>query len=252
MNFTGTVGRFKGPKSPFFLRMDLNLSEGQGTYLSKCRGTSSILSHITGVFQKGTSRVATMPGYNVYVGVNQMPSFATRTAFSASLPIVYTITPPGSGQTTFYVVVRKVNAYGLESQNQKPTLIVVNSLGQQVLPPVNAPVGIVVPSPITINTLRVLANYPQLAVDQYPADHWKVWIKSTPPNVGVDTPVYNVKVGLSNLMVDLSTYTPGTWYYAVGLYRTVDSSLSTVLSGSVVYPSAPVTPEAVPSLYAGS
>lgn len=184
-------------------------------------------------------------GYNVYIGVNALPDLTQVPTYSATLPISIATTPPGAGTKTYYVLVCAQDNYGLVSVNQYCSTITIDHTGAQVLPPVTTPTNLTL-LPQAGGYVRVMAQYPGFAYDPYPATTWKVWIGSSPPNPAVDTPA--AIVAISNVLgVSIGVLSPGTYYAAVGLYRATDTALSTTLTGTVVLPTIPTEPVAVPT-----
>jgi hypothetical protein len=209
-------------------------------------GTYAVQMAAAGCGQGGIWRAQNnIAGYTVYVGSGVMPDFTQApSAFSQSLPISVHLAPPGMGTLTYYVVVRKRDHYGLESQNQNPTTLTIDSSGNLILPAVNAPQGFKA-SQIGVGMVRVSASYGGLGVDQYPATHWKVWAATgTPPNPAVDTPVLVVKVTGNILAATFGPVAAGTYFVVIGLYRQTDLSLSDTATAAVVVTTAPagVTP----------
>lgn len=203
--------------------------------------------------QEGSSRVQnSISGYNVWVGAGSLPDLTQPpTTFSAILPISIPLTPPGAGTETFYILVLTQDEYGLNSRNQTYTTVTIDSSGNLVRPTVPTPqnLGMVQGRG---GSLRVLAAYPTVTTDEYPADQWKIWTKSgSPPNPSIDTPVSIVPVGGKILAASIGS--PGTnTYLAVGLYRSVDGVLSQTLTGSIVIQSPPSEVVAVPSGFQGA
>jgi hypothetical protein len=183
-------------------------------------------------------------GYVVYIGTGQMPDFTQAPAgggssLPLSLPIPFL--PPVGLTQTFYVVVRSRDAYGLESVNQRPTLITVDHAGNWILPPVTDPINLKA-IPQAGGGIRVLAQYTNSSTDQYPADTWQLWIESSPPDTSVD-PVTDTKtVNGANLNDLVTGFVPGTYYVVVRLLRTLDGQTSDPLSTTVVVPVVPATP----------
>jgi hypothetical protein len=187
-------------------------------------------------------------GYNVYIGVNQLPDFTAPTSFSTILPVSLPYAAPGVGTDTYYVVVRKVNSLGLESVNQVSMLVVVNSSGDHVLTPVSDPVNLRLIEQAD-RLVRVLATYPGYSQDSSPATTWKVWAGLTTPNPAVDLPIYTQTVTGSILAINLAGSAGDTLHVAVGLYRDQDDSLSGVITGTITLSIDPDRVEVVPSGY---
>lgn len=196
--------------------------------------------------QQGSYRIANaIAGYNLYVGLGAIPDLTQApAAFSATLPFSYTLPLPGSGTRTYYILVQAQDQYGLVSQNQHYTTLTLDSSGNQITNPVNGPTDLqLYPQPG--QTIRVSSQYPGYGIDQFPADVWHVWISSVTPVDTSGAPTSVVDVLGHGLTVDLATYAPGTWYVAVALFRALDSSLSTILTGSVIMPPLPSRPASV-------
>jgi hypothetical protein len=89
-----------------------------------------------GVLRDGYGRVANLPGYSVYVGVDGPPDYSLPPAgFSTDLPLDVLVTPPLSGIRVFHLVVRKRDSYGLESLNQLETILRATPTGPAPNPP---------------------------------------------------------------------------------------------------------------------
>lgn len=209
-------------------------------------GTFAVYNRVT-ASQVGVFRVANdIGGYNVYVGTGSLPDLTQPPeAFSATLPISVPLTPPLSGTETFYIIVRRQDHYGLESQNQFATTFLLNTAGTLVLPPIQPPQGLLL-NPLTGGKVRLNASNPQYGHTHYPANYWKVWLSVAVPNPSVDTPVAVVQVTGKTLTLLLGPYTAGIYHVAVALYRTNGGDLSAVLSGTVVIPAAPAPVVPVP------
>jgi len=199
--------------------------------------------------QAGDFRIQNnIEGYNVYIGSGSLPDLTQPpTTFSPSLPISVTLTPPVSGTESFYILVTKQDTYGLNSQNQYFTVITLDSSGNQVLPSIAIPQDLTLTN-IADNKIRVMASYPTVSSDQYPANKWKVWAGLTPPDISSDTPVAIVNVNGKILAINIGPYSAGDLVYVVvALFRTTDSALSPVTSGTITIASPPSTVIAVPS-----
>jgi len=111
-------------------------------------------------------------GYVAWVATGGMPDLgAEPSAFSATLPMSFGITPPISGVIELWVILRRQNKYGLRSQNSQPFKVLINSSGDRELGHITAPQILNV---ITIegDKFRVLAYYPGYYTDANPADQW--------------------------------------------------------------------------------
>lgn len=210
-------------------------------------GASGIYSSIVGAGHSGNSRVRNdIAGYNTWVGVGTLPNLdATPTSFNQTLPAVIPITPPVSGNQTYYVVTTKQDHYGLNSQNQYPEVFVINSSGVEVLP--------ILPAPVVSNLIqqpegyiRVLSLYSGYGVDEHPADVWKIWISTTPPNPAVDSPTSTYAVSSKTFLKDIGPYSPGLYYVVVALYRNADGFTSATANGTITVTPDPDEVVAVP------
>jgi hypothetical protein len=188
----------------------------------------------------GDYRVANnIAGFVVWIGSDVLPDLTTApTAYSATLPISIPIVPPGVGTTTFYVVVRRRNHYDLVSQNQRAFTITVDSAGNRVLPPLPVPQDVKA-DPQAGGKIRLRGRYPGFGLDDpaYTATSWKLWLSGAAINPAVDTPTRIVNIS-GSVSQDFAGFTPGTYNYVVGLYRSPDGALSYV-AGTVTYPAAP-------------
>lgn len=176
--------------------------------------------------QCGGFHVAGTPGYNIYVGVDTLPDLTADPVFTATLPYQIATTPPASGTKTYNVLVRAMSQYGLESQNQYAYSFTIDSIGDLVLPAIASPnpfAAYIAPG----TKIRLLAGYPGYGIDQYPATHWRVWIKSAVPDVDVDTPTASSLITSPIMTPYLSVpLAAGTWHVALCLYRSTDARLS--------------------------
>ena len=193
------------------------------------------------VASQGGHRVANdIAGYNVYVGVDALPDLTgDPTQFSATLPFNVNVVAPLSGERTFYVVVRRQNQYGLESQNQYAKTITIDSAGLLVLPPLLAPAGLRL-IPLPGGYVRVQSTYPNFTADEYPANEWRVWVGSSAPSTG-GAPSLTATAS-TMLSGTLGSYSPGTYHVAVALRRNADAFLSPELRGTFTIPDAPTVP----------
>lgn len=184
-------------------------------------------------------------GYNVYIGQDQMPDFSLPPAsFSATLPINIATTPPGSGTRTYYIVVRRQNEYGLESQNQYPKTITIDSTGALVLPPLASPTNLAV-MPRPGGNIRLRAGYPGYNTDEYRADLWRLWITTTPPDVTSDPPTLQSPADGPALLTSFGSFTPGDYIVTLALYRNADAFTSPAVAATVTIGDGPETPAPV-------
>lgn len=214
------------------------------------RGSARIANAVTGAGRRGGSRIQNaIAGYNVYVGTDALPDLtAPPEAFSATLPIAVPITPPGAGTTDFYVIVRKQDHYGLESQNQQAQIIVVDDTGALVRPPIKQPVDVEVFVADNATAIKINAHYPTVGVDAYPANKWRLWVATSPPSVA-DPTTAQVDVNGTDVQIKVSPYSASTQYVMIALYRTTDGAVSPTVTTLLVIPAAPAKPSPVPSGY---
>ena len=173
---------------------------------------------------------AAVEGYVVYVGYGAMPDFTVAPAgFGAALPVAFAITPPGVGTQELWVVTRKRNAYGVESQNTHPQKINIDTAGNEVLGTLTAPVINTVIS-VEDEKFRVFAQYPGFNTDTDPADTWRVYVGAgVAPVPGVDVPAAEGSMVSSDQAgINVGPYATGgiTYYFAVTVVRAADSEES--------------------------
>jgi len=135
---------------------------------------------------QGNYRVsdAALEGYELHLGEDALPDFATAAAVSATLPMVEAVTPGAR----IYWAVRARNEFGLESLNTLCDEVLVGAGGDdetevltdpEVVDLTSAPGGEV--------DLRVRYNG---SLDASPADTWRVYVTTDgiDPDPGTDTP----------------------------------------------------------------
>ena len=210
----------------------------------------SLLSFYTSILatQGGRYRINNaIAGYNVYIGTGSLPNLAAAPAvFSATLPISIPLTPPVSGTKTFYILIQAQDSYGLQSQNQYYSTVTIDSTGGLVLNPLSSPANLsLIQQPG--GYIMVMASYPAVDTDYTPATLWYIWVKSTLPVPGVDTPVLIVPVSGQFLGAVVGPETAGTWYVMVGLFRAADGSISPTIYNTVVVNGTPAEVDAIPS-----
>lgn len=215
-------------------------------------------------FGKGKYRIANEPVWNIYVGEDTWPDLNTPTVTVSALPTSIVVTPPVAGTTTFYVVTRYQNEYGLESQNQRPYTLTIDSNGDLVLPAIPTPLNLrALPRPN--GAIRILAEYPTVGYDAYPADKWYIWIGTPgnqPPFFGSGffsgdffsseffgagngagaTLAQITNVTGSTIVTQIASYVPGTYEVTIALYRTQDGAFSEQVSTLVTIPPVPAAP----------
>ncbi len=187
-------------------------------------------------------------GYVMYVGVGTLPDLnAAPSAFGTTLPLQLDYALPISGTTILYVVPRLRDSYGLESQNQNPTILTLTASGA-VGNDIPVPLNIMV-LPRQAGAIRILASYPTFVSDEDPADMIRVWVGLTLPDPNIDTPAYIGTVNSPDIVVEFGAYAPGTYFVVVGLFRSFDSKLSPTVTATVVIPEVPEEPEGVFTQY---
>lgn len=215
----------------------------QNTFHTGAGGVAASVQTFVGLSVGGRYRVANaaVAGYAVYVGMAGPPDYAAGPAVTgATLPLAVTVTPPLTGTQAFWVVTRAVDVYGLESQNQYPTIITVDSSGHVVLGPISDPTTLrLYPTPGP--GIRILANYPGLTQDTNPADTWLVWVATGVPDTGT-TPTATVPVSAVGTLSTTVAVAGGPYNVAVRLLRTEDTGLSAAITGTVVVPAVPAEP----------
>lgn len=195
---------------------------------------------------KGRCRVSNnaAEGYAVYVGYDGPPDFSQDPdGFGTSLPVSFSVTTPPSGTTDLYVVLRKVNRYGLESQNQYAQVITIDSNGDEALGPISAPEILDAVTGVD-DEFNVYIAYRGIDTDANPADTWRLYVKKdTPPVPGTDTPVATGSASAQGAAI-VGPYTEGdaTYHIAATVYRTADSLESSAATTSIVLGADPLTP----------
>ena len=198
---------------------------------------------------RGRARIAndSAVGFAVYVGYDALPDFtAERDGFAAAKPVEFAIVPPLAGTSDLYVVLREVNKYGVESQNQQTKTITIDTNGDEVLGPVSAPESLVVQTTID-DFFQVLMTYPGILTDANPADTWRLYVgQGAAPTPGVDVPVATGSA-LEYGVAVVGPYPTGgvTYHFAVTVYRTEDATESAALTEELVLGADPDTPVSV-------
>lgn len=195
--------------------------------------------------QRGQYRIQNLDakGYLIYTAVNAVPDLLGEPAdFSATLPLSVPITLPGEGIESLNVVARYRDSWGCVSQNSKPTIIMLDASGQLRLP-VQPPINVRA-YPKSGGKINVLADYPGLLVDVDPADYIRIWVAASIPNTNL-TYTHQEAINSEAISVSFGSYSPGTYYVAVALYRSVDGAVSGSVLTTVVFPVIPGNPEAV-------
>ena len=217
-------------------------SERQGV---SCVYASAFVSERQGRFRVENDAVE---GYVIYVGYDQMPDFtAAPDGFNATRPVAFAITPPGAGTSDLHVVIRARNKFGLESQNSVPTIITIDTNGNEMLGPLSAPSLLSVVS-IEDEYFKVFIKYPGYDTDLDRGDVFNVYVgEGVAPVPGVDTPVATGTTSL-DANVTIGPYLTGgmTYYFAVTVFRNEDSAESVAAETTLVLGADPSTPVSVP------
>lgn len=230
---------------------DVGTNRVLGPYEVEDSGKYAVVNTMS-VEDGGQHRVQVLAdeGYVVYIGVDAIPDLNTPSAFSTTLPISFATTPPGSGLKLYYVVVRKRNAYGLESQNQEATIITIDSSNNFVRNAVPNPT-LFTAIQIHSDTVRIMVQYPMLPFDKDPPDLWRIWYDTTPPDPLADVPYGDFAVTSDKLLTDIvGPWIPGTTYYfVVALVRSEDGKQSSSIQVALVIEQPPLEPWPVLSGY---
>ena len=191
-------------------------------------------------------------GYVVYVGYGEMPDFTTPAGFGTTLPVSFAITPPPPTETVeLWVVTRKRNKYGLESQNTHPQRINIDENGNAILGVLSPPMILGIIS-IEDEYFRIFGTYPGLETDTDPADIWKLYVSIyIMPEPGVDTPVATGPIIGPQTSVDVGPYPTDDvpYNFALTVFRTVDGEESVAATGTFVMPVDPGKPPALPGAF---
>lgn len=205
------------------------------------------MADITGGGARGSFRMeGDGAGYNAYVGAGAPPDFtAAPDVYSAALPFTVPLAAaPPATTVTYHVVVRAVDDYGLESQNQQASLFIVDDAGDELLPDIGMPQGLYAEQDGT--SIRVRANYPTLADEAHPADQWQIWIQDHAP-VGLPdgSPTLYTSVN-GPIMASLTgPYAADDYYVSVALSRSSDARVTEVITVQLTTLPAPAAPTAV-------
>lgn len=169
--------------------------------------------------------------FELFVGIDQSPDFtATGQPVATSLTLPFSFSPPlppTGGTTTFHLVVRKRNAYDLQSFNVYERFLTIDSSGAEVLGPITPPLDVRV-FDVKTGELRVIAKYIS-SEDTNPAETWEIYIKEgSDPVPGTDTPVFSgamVFLGVESIVNEvIAGFTPGAVAHViVTALRTSDS-----------------------------
>jgi hypothetical protein len=137
--------------------------------------------------------------YELYIGTDALPDLtADPDETFASLPHTTAaglLPTPVSGTATYYIVVRKRNAYGLLSQNVYARRIIVGDDGQEDVPSPSDPSTLAVDAAtataIGAGKIKITARYEYARDGDNKADKWALYITSdgTDPDPATDTPV---------------------------------------------------------------
>jgi hypothetical protein len=138
-----------------------------------------------GMLRDGYGRVANLPGYSVYIGVDEVPDYSLPPAgFSTELPLDVMVTPPLLGIRVFHLVVRRRDSYGLESLNQLETILRATPTGFAP----NPPQGVTTQNAYQVvsGLVTLLINVPEESIK--PGNSLHVWINgdtSDPPDIAL-------------------------------------------------------------------
>lgn len=180
-------------------------------------------------------------GYAIWVGVNSLPDLTQPyDSFSATLPVLFAHALPGSGTQTIYVIPKIRDSYGVYSENQHPYILTLTSSGQ-VFNPIIAPYNVRAYT-LSTSALKITGNYPGYVLDDNPADQVKIWVDADPNS---DPATYTSAVTGETFQVVFGSYSPGTYTLKVGLFRSVDSTVSSIVTLTIVFPALLLAPKLV-------
>lgn len=192
--------------------------------------------------QSGRYRIANLAtaGYDIWVSLGSAPDLSAAADYHVnSLPFSIPIGPPGVGTATYYIVIRKVDQYGLRSQNQRYSTITIDSTGNVVLPIPPTPQEVAI-RPFKGGILRVLATYPTEQYEADPADIWGVTILNlgTMMSIAYEQDV----IAGQPLFLNADGYSAGDYEATVVLRRSIDGLESTPVVDETTYPDPPGVP----------
>ncbi|MCC6797707.1 MAG: hypothetical protein IT366_21520 [Candidatus Hydrogenedentes bacterium] len=127
--------------------------------------------------------------YELYSGTDTSPDLtATAATTSATLPFNHALTPPGSGNRTYHIVVRYRNAYGLTSLNRYERKTKIDSTGALVVKNPSAPTNMSLQGEIGGGGVYARAHY--TAIDDDPvANTWAIYLANGSNPTGSETPI---------------------------------------------------------------
>lgn len=213
------------------------------------RGSFGVLTAFSAVSRGDYRARNDIDGYHVYVGVGAAPDLTGTPTFSATLPVNLATAPPVSGTKTYNLIVRAVNEFGLESQNQDVLSVTIDPSGNEVRHALAAPASLSV-SVVTGRALHIISSYDGYLEDDDPATEWRVWVTAAPPNVAIDPYSYMKTVDGAYLGYTTSPVAVGTYYVTLVLYRQSDGAVSPEVQVEVEVTDDPDTPQAVASGFA--
>lgn len=205
------------------------------------RGKGRIVTW-TKVFQQHY-RVAddSLDRWELYLEEDQLPDFDASdqpVATSPSLPFSYSpVLPDSPDVKQLWAVVRKRNKFGLLSHNLHPTIIEINSGGDEELGTLTDPTILRVVDGAS-GEIVVFARYPH-GVDRNEADTWELYAKDgVDPDPNVDDPVATASFGAPAAdylwRVTADGLTPGNTYHVMVVVRRADESGSGEIGQSAV------------------
>jgi hypothetical protein len=160
--------------------------------------------------------------FELYVGEDVSPDFSSPPAVtSATLPFNYTPTPPATGLTLdLHLVVRKRNAFNLQSFNVWERIVTIDSASAAVIT-ITPPLDVAVYDASTLGFIKVIAKYVTLD-DPVPADTWEVFVTiGSDPDPLLDVPAFTGSMSFLGVEAMLQTdigpypYIPGTVAHVV-------------------------------------
>jgi hypothetical protein len=186
-------------------------------------------TYYSGAFS-GCFRVAGVARYELYIGDGARPDLtAEPDDTSADGIFSFSLTPPESGEKTYYYLVRYRNAYGIVSGNEYSRTVTIDDAGALVLPALTEPDSLSV-SEHQGRYVLISAAYAAANDGDYRATSWKIYATDTgvDPDPDADTPAtvaISVIGGRAMLNYLAGPYAAGADVRAlVRVYRTDDAS----------------------------
>lgn len=127
--------------------------------------------------------------YELYSGTDTAPDLTAAAATtSATLPFNHALTPPGSGNREYHIVVRYRNAYNLTSLNRYARKVKIDSTGALVVKNPSAPTNMSLQGEIGGGGVYARAHYTALDDDPV-ANTWAIYLANGSNPTGSETPI---------------------------------------------------------------